>query len=102
MKEQRLQEMIDKVWPRTKKELERGMVQTKKLIVEGEKQFKVISQKSIKNTKKLSLTLQREQLYYALGKSAAGTPRTKWGSAKKINSLIHNIKKLDQQIKQIQ
>jgi len=101
MKDQRLQEMIDKVWPRTKKELEKAMVQTKRLIVEGEKHFKVISQKSIKNTKKLSLSLKREHLYYSLGKSTAGTPKTKWSSAKKINSLIKNIKKLDQEIKQI-
>ena len=101
MKDERLQEMIDKVWPRTKKELERAIVQTKKLIVQGEKHFKVISQKSIKNTKKLTLSLKREKLYYSLGKSVAGTPKTKWGATKKINSLIGNIKKLEEQIQQI-
>ena len=49
MDSERFNEFKNKVWPQTKKELEKGMESTKKMIIEGEKHIKALSQKSIKN-----------------------------------------------------
>jgi len=90
-----------KVWPNTKKELERMMKNTKALLDKGEKYFKDVSEKSLNSTKKLSLSLQKEKLYYDLGKAAATVPTAKLSTSKKISSLKSKIVKIEREIKKI-
>ncbi|UCD14930.1 MAG: hypothetical protein JSV34_04190, partial [Candidatus Omnitrophota bacterium] len=66
-----LEEVVDKVWPKTKRELEVGLRNTKKLIAQGEKYLKEFSEKSVKNTKKLAFSLKKEKVYHVLGKTIA-------------------------------
>ncbi len=96
-----LKEIAEKVWPKTKKELEKGMKSAKEMLNKGEKYLKDVSDKGREKTKKLSLTLRREKLFYDLGKAAATTVKTKWNSSKKIQSVLTEIKNLTAQIKKI-
>ncbi len=95
------QEVVDKIWPKTKKELEKMAENAKKMLAVGEEHLKDWSEKGIEKTKKLSLSLKREQMYYMLGKLSATTPMTKWRTTKKISSVVKEIKELDKQIKKI-
>ncbi len=94
-------EVVEKIWPRTKKELESGMEQAKKMLVKGEEYLKEVSEKGIEQTKKISLSLRREKLYYDLGKRSASTAVSRWKDNSKISALVKEIKELDRQIKKI-
>ncbi|MBU1122466.1 MAG: hypothetical protein ABIH71_00795 [Candidatus Omnitrophota bacterium] len=96
-----LEEVVHKVWPKTKKELEVGLKNTKELIAKGEKYIKEISDKSVKSAKKLSLNLKKEKLYYDLGKSVAMLSAEAWSSDKKINAVVKEIKSLEREVKSI-
>ncbi|MCP4652415.1 MAG: hypothetical protein GY858_03390 [Candidatus Omnitrophica bacterium] len=98
---ERLQEIKTKVWPKTKKELERAMKNAKQMIDKGEKHLKSLSEKGIDNTKKLSLSLKREKVYYDLGKVTAVTSKSKWSSTKKIDDLIQKAKDLTREMGKI-
>jgi len=94
-------EVVDKIWPKTKKELEKMAENAKKMLAKGEEHLRDWSEKGIEKTKKLSLSIKREQMYYTLGKISATTPATKWRASKKISSTLKEIKELDRQIKKI-
>jgi len=96
-----LKEVVEKVWPKTKKELEKGMKNAKIMLNKGEKYLKDVSDKGIEKTKKISLSLKREKLYYDLGKVTATTAVDKWGSSKKIQAALKAINDLTRQIKKI-
>lgn len=112
--EHKLKDMVDKLWlktkkdfqgivrrvsPQAKKELELIVENTKKALEKGEEYLKDISQKGINNTKKLSCALQREKLYYELGRTLAKLAKNKWSSNKKADDLLSEIKALDREIK---
>ncbi len=101
MDKNKFKEVTHKLWPSTKKELEKAIASAKKLSKKGEKHLKIISGNSIKNTKKVTLSLKKEQLYYALGKNVAKVVKTKWAKDEKINDLISKIKELDKEIKKL-
>lgn len=101
MPKDKFKDVIDKLWPKTKKELEKAIENTKELINKGEKRLKVVSEKSINHTKKLSLGLKKEKLYYNLGKEAAYLSKSKWANNKKIGELISEIKGIDREIKKL-
>jgi len=89
------------LWPKTKKELEKGMKSTKKILDKGEKYLKSVSEKGLVQTKKLSLNLKKEKLYYDLGKVVAKISCEKWSSNNKIENIVKQIKALDRKISQI-
>ena len=94
-----LKKVVDKFWPRTKKELEKASKNAKVLLAKGEKYLKGVSEKGVQHTKKISLSLKREKLYYNLGKTIAATASGDWKSNKKISEYLNAVKKLDKQIK---
>jgi hypothetical protein len=96
-----LKEVVENVWPKTKKELEKGMKNAKEMLNKGEKYLKGVSDKGVEKTKKISLTLKREKLFYDLGKAAATTATNKWNSSKKIQGTLKEIKDLSREIKKI-
>mgnify|MGYP001587554368 CR=1 FL=1 len=87
-KNSQFHDMVEKVWPKTKQELEKGMEVAKKIIEEGQKNIRILSEQSVKNTKKLSLNLRREKLYHDLGKVIANTPEGRWAESEKIKEFI--------------
>jgi molecular chaperone DnaK (HSP70) len=98
MKKEKFKEVVEKLWPKTKKELEKVLENTKKMLEKGEKYIKTVSEKSAENTRKLSISLKREKLYYNLGKLVSRTPKNKWSNNKKIINLLKEIKLLDKEI----
>lgn len=101
MDKEKWNEIMNKMWPKTKKELEKGIDNAKKFLETGEKHLKDFSEKSAEQTKKVSLILRREKLYYDLGKTVSKTPRTRWTKTGKIGGFIKTIKQLDQEIRKI-
>jgi len=94
-------EMMDKLWPKTQREIEKAVKHTKKALKEGEKYLKEFSEKGAKETKKLSLSLKKEKLYYDLGKTVAKTAVNKCQGNKRIAGLKKQIKDLEKEIKNI-
>ena len=101
MENEKFNEFVNRVWPKTKRELEKGMVQTRKLIDQSEVYIKDLSKKGMVQTQKLSLTLKKEKLCRDLGKLVAGLPKAKWETTRKIGSLIRQIKAVDRTIKKL-
>jgi len=95
------QEFVEKVWPKTKKELEKAADNAKKMLNKGEVYLKDVSDKSIAQAKRLSLSLKKEKLFYDLGKAVAATNLEKVKTDKKVNGLLRKIKSLDSQIAKI-
>lgn len=93
-----VKEVVEKLWPKAKKELDTGINNAKKIIAQSEKYFTELSKKGAAQTKKISLSLKREKAYYDLGKVIAATTSSQWKTNNKIISLIKEIKKLDKNI----
>ena len=98
MEKDKIKETIDKIWPVTKRELEKGVDNTKKMIIRGEDYLKSFSAKSAENIRKMSLNVRREKLYYMLGKHTASLSKNKWAKDKKISSLVKEINSLKKEI----
>ncbi len=96
-----LKETFDKMWPKAKKELDKGVKNARKILIKSEKYLKELSEKGAAQTKKLSLSLKREKAYYDLGKAISAVPTTKWKASRKISLLIKGIKDLDRDINKI-
>jgi hypothetical protein len=96
-----VEEIVHKVWPKTKKELESALKNTKTMLTKGEAYIKDVSEKGVKNTKKMSLSLKKEKLYYTFGKLAINTPKANWDTNKRMETIIAEVKKLDREIKKI-
>lgn len=101
MGQEKFKDVIDKIWPKTKRELEKAIENAKKYLAKGEDCLKDASERGIEQTKKLSLSLRREKLYYDLGKAVAVTTMSKWKTNEKISDVIKKIKELNRQIKRI-
>ncbi|MCK4917318.1 MAG: hypothetical protein KAI91_05895 [Candidatus Omnitrophica bacterium] len=101
VKKDPLREVVDKIWPKTKKELEKDVEGALKLLSKGKEHLMNISDKSISKTKKISLGFKKEKLYYKLGKLTANTPKTQWKDTQKISLLIKEIKEIDKSMKKI-
>jgi len=100
-KKDSLKYMVEEVWPKTKKELERGIASTKKILNKSEKYLKKVSDQGVAQTTKLSLGLKKEKLYYDLGKTIARTSPAKWVDNKRIKLLLRQIRSLDSKIAKI-
>ena len=101
MAQEKFKDVVNKVWPKTKKELEKAIENAKKYLAKGEEYLKEVSEKGIKQTKKLCINLKREKFCHDLGKAVAVTAMGKWKTSKKITALIEKIKELNRQIKRI-
>lgn len=91
-------ETVDKVWPKTKKELEKAVENAKVMLNKGETYLKTVSEKGLEKTKQLSLNLKKEKLHYELGKVVATTVSSTWTENKRIAALLKEIKSIDKQI----
>lgn len=96
-----LKEVVEKMWPKVKKDLEKGMKNTKKMLIKGEEYLKEVSEKGVEQSKKIALSLRKEKLYYDLGKAVASTSAGKWKESKKIATSLKEIRELDRLIKKI-
>ena len=100
-KKESFKEVVDKLWPQAKKEIDIGVKNAKKILAKSEKYLKELSEKGATQTKKLSLAIKREKAYYDLGKAVSAVPTTKWKTSRKISLLVKKIKGLDKDINKI-
>jgi len=96
----KLQKLIEKAWPKTKKEVNKAVKSTKETIRRSEIYLAKLSKKGAKETQKFSLGLQKEKLHYDLGK-AVDCAGTKWKTNKKVGALLKEVKKINSRIKKI-
>jgi len=96
-----LKEVLDKLWPQAKKEIDIGVKNAKKILAKSEKYLKELSEKGATQTKKLSLAIKREKAYYDLGKAVSAVPLIKWKASRKISLLVKKIKGMDKDINKI-
>lgn len=99
MQQKKIKELIDQIWPKTKQELEKGLVQTKKFLSEGEKHLRNFSHESAINVHKMSLQIQRERAYYELGKAVAKIKKESWPGDKKVGIILANIRRIERDMK---
>ena len=96
----KLQKLIEKAWPKTKMEMDKAVKSTKETIRRSEIYLAKLSKKGARETQKFSLGLQKERLYYELGKAVINAG-TKWKTNKKVGALLREVKKIDSKIKKI-
>jgi len=96
-----VKEAIERIWPKTKKELEKAADNAKKMLVKGEEYLKEVSEKGALKTKEISLNLKKEKIYYDLGKVVATCGITKVSTSKKVKALLKQIKDIDAEVKKI-
>ena len=94
-----LKKKIDSLWKSAKKDLEKVLKDTTRLIKKGEDYIKDFSEKGKDKLEKLTLSLQREKLYYELGKIISNLPKKRWTENKRIEEIVSKIRKINRQIK---
>jgi hypothetical protein len=90
---------VRKIWPKTRKELERAAHSAKTAIDKGEEYIKTLSKEGVKNAKKIAISFRKEKLYYELGKTISITQKSKWQESTAIDGLITEIKNLERENK---
>lgn len=98
-KNEPIQETLAKLWETSKKEIEKISKEAAVLLKKGEKSLKKASEKSKDNIAFINSAIQKEKLYYQLGKTLSGLPKNKWQKNKKITSMIKEISKLNKNLK---
>ncbi len=99
MKRKAFEKKIDRLWKIVKKDLDRVSEDTVRAVKKGEVYIKDKSEEGKKMLKVMTLTLQREKLYYELGRIVANTPKRKGAYPKKALSLLNEIKGINLNIK---
>ena len=101
MKRKEFEKKVDKLWKVAKKDLGKVSKDTMSLVKKGETYLKEISKKGEENLESMVLALQREKLYYELGKSVASISKRKWAKNKRVGNSIAKIKSLSRKIRRL-
>jgi len=101
MEKREIKRNIDKLWKMGKKELDKVLKDTTRLINKGESRIKKMSKEAEKNMEVMVLSLQKKKLSYELGKSLASLPKNKWPVSKKIDALLTEVNAISRKIKKI-
>ena len=101
MKKKALKKKIDRLWKLSKKDLDKVLKDTTHLVKKGEDYIREISKKGEKTLEAMTFGLQRERLYYELGKSLASLSRKKWAKSKKVENSLNRIKSISRKIKSL-
>ena len=65
----------------------------------GESYIKDFFEKGRDKLEELALSLQREKLYYELGKVISILPKKRWTESKKVEGIVNKIRRINRQIK---
>ena len=102
MEKKLLKQKIDRLWMLSKKDLDKILKDTTRLVKKGEAYIKDKSEEGKKMLETMALALLREKLYYELGKRLAKVPKKRKGTYdKKTLSLLNKIKSVNLRIKKI-
>jgi hypothetical protein len=94
-----MRKKIDKFWKPHKKDLDKAITNVETAIKNSEDYLKDKSAQGKEQIDIALLNLQKERLYYDLGKAISVLPKTKWTTAKKPESLKGKINSINKQIK---
>jgi len=100
MKAEEVRKKIERLWKISKKEMKEFIKNAEHLAKEGERYIKDKSEKGKKQLEIAALVLQREKLYYELGRTLARTPKSKWSLNKKALDISSKIKSINVKIGQ--
>ena len=99
MKKKTLEQQLEGLWKVAKKDWDRISKDTVSLIRKGEVYIKDKSEEGKKALTIMAFSLQREKLYYELGKTVAKAPKKRKKTSKKVLSLLSQIKRVSLNIK---
>ena len=99
MKKKTFEQQMAGLWKVAKKDWNRISKDTVTFIKKGEAYIKDRSEEGKKALAIMALSLQREKLYYELGKAVAKAPKKRKMTSKKVSSLLSQIKKANRNIK---
>lgn len=99
MKVEDVRKKVDYLWRETKKDLDKILNDTSKMLKKGEVHLKDVSERGIEKLEEMGGILKREKLYYKLGKSLSAISRSQWGKNKKINTFLDEIKHINKSLK---
>jgi hypothetical protein len=94
-------EGMDKLWSKTRVELDRASKVAKELMDKGEQHAKELSVRGAREVRKLSLNVQKEGLYFRLGKAIAASSPESWQANKKALLIQNRIVKIDHALKRL-
>lgn len=97
MRKKEFKKRVDRLWVTTKKDLNNVLKDGTQLLKQGEIYIKDQSEKGKRKLEAMTLALEREKLYYELGKSLASQPKGRF--SKKSEDLLIKIKKINRNIK---
>lgn len=95
-------QIMHKTWPKAKAEMEKGISEAKKVIVQGEKHLGALTDKSLKRLRLVVLNHRREKKYHDLGKRVAGLLRTELETDEQVTEQLNEINKIDKEMKGIE
>ena len=101
MKKKSLEKKLQGMWKVARKDMEQVSKDTARFVKKGEDYIREISKKGEENLETMVLTLQRERLYYDLGKSLASLAKNKWTRSKKAEGALIKIKNISRKIKRL-
>jgi len=99
MEGKEIKKKIDRLWKLGKKDLDKMLNETTRLVKEGEAHIKDVSKQAEKKLETMVLSLERKKLNYELGKSLAILSKKKWVNSKKLGNLLEQIKGINRKIK---
>ena len=95
MKTKQLKKEIDKLWELHKKDVDGILENAQRLAKKGERYIRDKSKEGKKQLEIVAFNLQREKLYYELGKAISSLPKERWPTSKKPLEIIRKIKCLN-------
>ena len=98
MKASDIRKKVDKLWKDHKKDVDSIVKNAQKLTKQGERYIKDQSEKGKTQLEIMGLTLQKEKLYYELGRVIARLPKKKWSASKKAQNISGKIRSVNIQI----
>ena len=102
MKQDELKKNMDKLWKYVKKDLQATQEDMTRLLKSSEVQIKELSVKSKIKLEEMSAALEREKLYYDLGKTVSAAHKKNKKFDAKSPIILKKIRSLDTKIKKLQ
>jgi predicted hydrocarbon binding protein len=94
----KLRKKIEKLWRTHKKDADKILSDVQRLAKEGSRYIKDQSERGLIRLEIAALNLQKERLYYELGKSIARLPKNRWSVSKRSLNLASEIKSINAKI----
>ena len=98
MESKDMQKKMEDLWKKMGKDFDELLRQSSNLVKKGEVFLKDTSKKGQIELEVISLSLQKEKLYYELGKTMGATPKKK-DYLKKKTKIMNQIKVIDKKVK---